>query len=78
MPHDSTGEKPSFLLFGTDLRFPTEAALLPPTPLALTDVDDYREELVFSLSNALKCAVESIRGAQQRYKRYHDRYATPF
>ena len=78
MPHDSTGEKPSFLLFGTDLRSPTEAALLPPTPLALTDVDDYREKLVFSLSNSRKCDVESIRGAQQRYKRYHDRHATPF
>ena len=33
---------------------------------------------MFSLSNARKCAVESIRGAQQRYKRYHDRHATPF
>ena len=29
-PHDSTGEKPSFLLFGVDCRSPTEAALVPP------------------------------------------------
>ncbi len=27
-PHESTGEKPSYLLFGTDLRSPTEAAFL--------------------------------------------------
>ncbi len=29
--HESTGEKPSFLLFGTDLRSPTEASYLPPS-----------------------------------------------
>ena len=28
-PHDSTGEKPSFLLFGVDCRSPTEAAVVP-------------------------------------------------
>ena len=40
-PHESTGEKPSFLLFGMDCRSPTEAALLPPTPTQVTDVSDY-------------------------------------
>lgn len=29
-PHEATGEKLSFLLFGLDCRTPTEAALLPP------------------------------------------------
>jgi hypothetical protein len=29
MPHESTGEKPSFLLFGFDLRSPSQAALFP-------------------------------------------------
>ena len=29
--HDSAGEKPSFLLFGWDLRSPTEAAFMKPT-----------------------------------------------
>ena len=29
MPHDSTGEMPSFLLYGVNCRHPTEAALLP-------------------------------------------------
>ncbi len=32
-PHESTREKPSFLLFGFDCRSPTEAALLTPTPV---------------------------------------------
>jgi len=35
-PHDTTGEKPSFLLFGWDCRSPTEAALLPSDPVAPT------------------------------------------
>ena len=28
-PHESTGEKPSFLLYGCDCRYPAEAAFLP-------------------------------------------------
>ena len=45
-PHSSTGEKSSYLLFGYDCRFPTEAALLPSTPLNVTDASNYRDELV--------------------------------
>ena len=44
-PHDSTGEKPCFLLFGLDCRSLTEAALLPPSSLQVTDVQNYRAEL---------------------------------
>ena len=51
-PHEATKEKPSFLMFGLDLRTPTEAALLPASPLEPTDVEDYREELILSLSSA--------------------------
>ena len=40
-PHSSTGEKPSFLLFGFDCRHPTKAATLPSKSLKLTDVADY-------------------------------------
>lgn len=29
-PHDTIGEKPSFLLFRWDCKSPSEAALLPP------------------------------------------------
>ena len=42
-PHQATGEKPSFLLFGVDFRTPSEAALLPPTPLEPGTVENYRE-----------------------------------
>ena len=51
-PHGTTKEKPSFLMFGLDLRSPTEAALLPAESLEPTDVDDYREQLILSLSSA--------------------------
>ena len=76
-PHDSTGEKPSFLLFGLDCRSPTEAALLPPSSLQVTDVQDYREELVLSLSSAWELAAKSIQTAQNKYKLQYDKKATP-
>ena len=48
--HEVTLEKPSFLMYGVDCRFPTEAALLPPSPIKPTDVSDYREELILGLT----------------------------
>ena len=72
-PHDSTGEKPSFLLFGMDLCTPTEVVLLPPTPLEPTDVEGYREELVLNLSLARELAVKSLQQSQKRGKRWYDR-----
>ena len=71
--HESTKEKPSFLLFGIDLRSPTEAALLPPDPISHCDCDDYREELMVSISSARELAVASIREAQRRYKGQYDK-----
>ena len=73
-PHDATGEKLSFLLFGWDCRSPQEAALLPVannTPL--TNIMDCREELIFTLSSTRETAFESIQKAQQRYKTSYDR-----
>ena len=75
MPHESTKEKPSFLMFGVDCRSPTEAALLPATPMEPTEVDDYREELILSLSSARKLAAANIRSSQHHYKKYYDRKA---
>ena len=40
-----------------------------------TSVDNYREELMVSLSSAWKLAVETIQKAQARYKKYYDRKA---
>ena len=70
--HDSTGEKPSFLLFRVDCRYPTEAALLPPTPVKPVTIEDYREELVLMLGGARQQAVTAIQKAQKRYKKSYD------
>ena len=72
-PHDSTGQKPSFLLFGMDCRSPSEAVLLPPEVVRPTDVSDYREQLGLALSSARDSAASSIRKAQKQYKTQFDR-----
>ena len=74
-PHEPTGEKPSFLLFGIDLKSPTEASLLPPDTLNPTDLASYREKLVVSLSSARELAVASIREVQKSYKAQYDKKA---
>ena len=74
--HNSTGEKPSFLLFGVDCRSPTEAALVPPQESQIAgveDISDYREELILSLSSARNKAHRAICKAQKRYKAQHDK-----
>ena len=75
VPHDTTGEKPSFLLFGWDCRSPTEAALLPVSVDEPTSIEDYRQELVLTLSSARKTALETIRKAQKQYKASYDHKA---
>ena len=74
-PHESTGEKPPFLLYGFDCRSPTEAALHPPHLIKPTDVSDYRQELILSLATARKLAAESIQKAQRQYKTQYDKKA---
>ena len=74
-PHDTTGEKPSFLLFGWDCRS-TKAALLPVSDAQTTEIEDYREELIHTLSTARKTALDTIRKAQRRYKKLYDRRST--
>ena len=74
--HSSTREKPSFLLFGLDGRSPTEAAFMPVARLQPTDVADYREKLMLTLSSARELASKCIERAQRRYKNQHDRKAT--
>ena len=76
-PHESTGEKPSFLLYGFDCRSPTEAALLPRRRVEPVAVDNYREEAMLALSQARDLAVKSVRRAQKRYKAQYDKSATP-
>lgn len=72
-PHEATGEKPSFLLYGTDCRTPMEAVYLSSTELSMTDVSDYRQELICSLSSARELAAVHIQKAQQKYKSQYDK-----
>lgn len=67
-PHDSTGEKPSFLLFGWDCKSPVQSTLLPVEPVQPATVEDYREELMLTLASARQTALEHINRAQTRYK----------
>ena len=74
--HDTTGEKPSVLLFGWDCRSPLEAALIPvDNSTEPTNVEDYRQELVLTLSSARATALQTIRKAQERYKASYDHKA---
>ena len=75
VPHESTREKLSFLLFGWDLRTPTEAAFMEPSQLSRTSVEDYRQQVTLSLSSAHELAAESIKKAQECYKNFYDRRA---
>ena len=75
-PHSSTGERPSFLLFGVDCRSPTEAAFLPVPECVPMDIPDYREELLLSLSSARELALQNIEKAQRRYKHQYDKRAS--
>ena len=43
-PHESTGEKPSFLLFGVDLHSLAEAAFLPPAGQEWSVPDELRSD----------------------------------
>ena len=76
--HSSTGEKPSFLLFGFDCCSPIESALLPAKSLRVTNVSDYREQMMQSLSTARNLAMKTNGEAQQRYKLQHDKAAKTY
>ena len=75
-PHESTGEKPLFLLFGIDCWGATEAALLPTNPIEPVEVNTYREEVIKNLSSAHKLAVKSLQEIQKKSKVQYDVKAT--
>jgi len=54
----------------------TNWCLLPTSALEPTDISDYQEEMMLSLSSARNLAAKSIRQAQQKYKTQYDRKAT--
>ena len=67
------GEKPLFLMFGLDCRSPAKAAFLSPNAIQPTDLADYSEEIMVSLTSAQSLATNYIRRAQKRYKGQHDK-----
>ena len=76
-PHEVTKEKPSYLLFGIDCCFPTEAAFLPPEPTEHGDILEHREEVILSLSLAREMATNNIKTAQKKYQQQYDKRANP-
>ena len=76
-PHESTGEKPSFLLFGMDCRTPTEAAFLPPTKTSSLPIGNFKAELMSILSESRQLARDAIKKSQDRYKKYYDQTSKP-
>ena len=77
IPHDSTGKKLFYLLFGMDCRTPTKAAFLQPASLQPGDTQDYREEPSLSLSFARDLASKAVQKAQQHYKALYDKKLKP-
>ena len=75
IPYNSTGEKPSYLLFGLDCRMPLESAYLQPSPVQVTVIQDYCLELTISLATARHIAAKAIRTAQ-KYKAQYDSKST--
>jgi len=54
----------------------TEAALLPPKSPKITNISDYQEEMVSTLSTASILALKVNWKSQQCYKQQHDKKAT--
>jgi len=74
-PHETTGEKLSFLLYGQDLHSPVEAELLSPEQHPPMTTEDYREQLLQTLASSRQLAETTIHKAQRRYKGQFDRRA---
>ena len=74
-PHETTGEKPSFLLYGRDLCSPVEAELLSPDRHPPITTKDYREQFLQTLASSRQLTETTIRRAQGRYKGQFDRRA---
>ena len=68
-------ESPFFLLYVRDPRLPTDSVLGSTTEAYLVDMEDYRSEFLISLAKAQKLALEHIRKAQAKQKKFYDRAA---
>lgn len=55
-------------MFGVDLRAPTDAAILPTEPIVPCNMEEYRKELIHSLSSAGEIAVSCMESEQKKSK----------
>ena len=60
-------------MYGLDCRGPNEAAFLSLNTVQPTDLMDYREELLMSVTNARSLATAYIRRAQKKHNDQHDK-----
>ena len=70
---ESTKESPFFLLYGRDPRVPTSTVLTYQRSPYTIDIDDYKSEMMTSLSQAWKLAQENINVAQKYQKTQYDK-----
>ena len=71
-PHKVTKEKPSFLLFGLDLKSPSEASLLPVSSMESSTVENYHEQVMVMLSSARSLAAANLKRSQAKSKNRYD------
>uniref|UniRef100_A0A1X7UR29 Integrase catalytic domain-containing protein n=1 Tax=Amphimedon queenslandica TaxID=400682 RepID=A0A1X7UR29_AMPQE len=71
--HESTKESPFFLLYGRDARVPGDETLSQRRSPYMVDVDDYKSELMISLTEAWDIARSSISKAQKAQKKQRDK-----
>ena len=70
---ESTKESPFFLLYGRDPRVPTSTVLTYQRSPYTIDIDDYKSEMMTSLSQAWKLAQENIKVAQKYQKTQYNK-----
>ena len=75
-PHYSTGESPFYLLYGRDVRLPTELQFNEKLTSGPINPDEYKTELVKELSDAVAQAQANIANAQSSYKWQYDKKTT--
>ena len=73
--HESTKKSPFFLLYGRDARLPGEEALSTTRSPYMVDLDDYKTELITSLTEAWETAGTCISKAQRAQKKQRDKSA---